>query len=58
MHLQELEDKREAVKQNNNALYALRRGLQLRNYVTGIRTELHESRAAEKREKHEAMIAQ
>ena len=58
MHLQGLEDKRAEERQSTNALYALRRGLQLRNYVTGIRTELHESRAAEKREKHATMMEQ
>ena len=58
MHLHDVEVKREEIKSNNNALYALRRGLQLRNYVTGIRTDLHETRAAEKRERQNRAIAE
>ena len=56
MYLHHVETKREEVKNNNMALYALRRGLQLRNYVADIRTELHENRAREKRERQNKAI--
>ena len=45
-------------RNKGNELYALRRGLQLRTYVANIRTELHESRAREKRERQNKAIAE
>jgi len=58
LYLQDLADELEVKRNNQSGLYAFRRGLQLRAYVQSIRTDLHETRAAEKRERQNKFIAE
>jgi hypothetical protein len=54
--LQDIQDKKDEESARNNQLYALRRGLQLRHYVSTIRTELHEERARVKFERQNEIM--
>ena len=56
LHLKDVQEKKDAENLRANNLYALRRGLQLRQYVTTIRTELHEERARKKFERQNEIL--